>query len=42
MQGKSTKVSRKRARMSKSKCQVLLRRSGLDFKESWKIRTVKY
>jgi hypothetical protein len=42
MHGRSANVSKKRAMMNEPKCRVPLRRSGLDSKESWKMRTAKY
>lgn len=41
-QERSTGLSRKRARISKSKYWILPKGSSLDSKESWKIRTPKY
>jgi hypothetical protein len=42
MHGRSANVSKKKAMINEPICQVPLKRSGLDSKESWKIRTAKY
>jgi len=42
MHGKSANVSKKKAMVNELKHRALLRRSGFDSKESWKIRTAKY
>jgi hypothetical protein len=42
IQGRSVKVSGKRARMGESKFRVPLRRSSIDLKENWKIKIAYY
>jgi len=41
MHERSVNVSKKRVMISKLKCRVLLKRKGLDFKKSWKIKIAK-